>query len=151
MKVKFATTCINGTAGLDIAFQSIDLSRKDNIIMPVVNFIASYSMANKIGANIYLADVDSFTGQMTPKTLIECIKKNNIKNALTKSNNPTITKLRLLAAQQQLIRIDNEEEFSEADWKSSLSSYKKQIKLIISKLLGYIDFTYDLFNLYSNR
>lgn len=79
LKVKFATTCINGTAGLDIAFQSIDLSRKDNIIMPVVNFIASYSMANKIGANIYLADVDSFTGQMTPKTLIECIKKNNIK------------------------------------------------------------------------
>ena len=39
LKVKFATTCINGTAGLDIAFQSINLSKKDNIIMPVVNFI----------------------------------------------------------------------------------------------------------------
>ena len=79
LKVKFATTCINGTAGLDIAFQSINLSKKDNIIMPVVNFIASYSMANKIGAKIYLADVDPFTGQMTPQTLINCIKKNNIK------------------------------------------------------------------------
>ena len=43
--------------------------------MPVVNFVASYSMANKIGAKIYLADVDPFTGQMTPQTLINCIKK----------------------------------------------------------------------------
>ena len=45
--------------------------------MPVVNFIASYSMANNLGAKIYLADVDPITGQMTPKTLLNCIKKND--------------------------------------------------------------------------
>ena len=79
LKVKFATACINGTAGLDIAFKSINLSKKDIIIMPVVNFIASYSMANNLGAKIYLADVDPITGQMTPKTLLNCIKKNKLK------------------------------------------------------------------------
>ena len=47
LNVKFATTVLP-TAGLDIMFQSIDLSKKDNVIMPVVNFVASYSMANKI-------------------------------------------------------------------------------------------------------
>ena len=79
LKVKFTTTCINGTAGLDIAFRSINLSNRDVIIMPVVNFIASYSMADKLNAKIYLADVDPTTGQMTPKTLLDCIKKNKIK------------------------------------------------------------------------
>ena len=79
LKVNHAVTCINGTAGLDLALNGINLSPKDNIIMPVVNFIASYSMANKIGANVFLADVDSETGQMTPGTLIDCINKNKIK------------------------------------------------------------------------
>ena len=32
-----------------------------------------------IGANIFFADVDKNTGQMTPKLLEECIKKNKIK------------------------------------------------------------------------
>jgi len=79
LKVKHAVSCINGTAGLDLAFRGINLLPKDNIIMPVVNFVASYSMARKIGANIFLADVDSTTGQMTPDTLMDCIKKNKIK------------------------------------------------------------------------
>ena len=78
LNVKFATTCINGTAGLDIAFQSIDLSKKDNVIMPVVNFVASYRWQIRL-VKIYLIDVDPFTGQMTPQTLINCIKKNKIK------------------------------------------------------------------------
>ena len=47
----------------------------------------------------------------------DLLKKNKIRNALTKSLNPSISKLRFLAGQQQLIRIDREEEFTEADWK----------------------------------
>jgi len=47
--------------------------------MPAINFIASYSMAKFMNAKIYLADVDSLTGQMTPKTLLSCINKNKIK------------------------------------------------------------------------
>jgi dTDP-4-amino-4,6-dideoxygalactose transaminase len=47
--------------------------------MPVINFIAAYSMANLYRAKVFFADVDRSTGQMTPKTLEDCIKKNKIK------------------------------------------------------------------------
>lgn len=42
--------------------------------MPAINFVAVYNMARLMNAKIFLADVDPFTGQMTPKTLLECIK-----------------------------------------------------------------------------
>ena len=58
----------------------------------------------------------------------DLLKKNKIRNALSKSVNPTISKLRFLAGQQQLIRIDGEKEFTEADWKSSLSNFRKHIR-----------------------
>ena len=38
--------------------------------MPAVNFIASYNFSF-FGANIYLADVDKNTGQMTPNNVKE--------------------------------------------------------------------------------
>ena len=47
--------------------------------MPAINFISAYSMCKQIGAKIYLADVDLETGQMTPKSLLECIKINKLK------------------------------------------------------------------------
>ena len=34
--------------------------------MPSVNFISSYNICKTLGAKIYLADVDEYTGQMTP-------------------------------------------------------------------------------------
>ena len=70
----------------------------------------------------------------------DLLKKNKIKNALTKSVNPSISKLRFLAGQQQLIRIDSEEEFTEADWKSSLSNYRKHIRLEKNKVLVISDY-----------
>ena len=79
LKVKNSISCINGTAGLDLAFKAIELNTNDVIVMPVVNFVASYSMANNLGAKIVLSDVDPITGQMTPQTLIDCIKKNRLK------------------------------------------------------------------------
>ena len=79
LKVKNSISCINGTAGLDLAFKAIELNTNDVIVMPVVNFVASYSMANNLKAKIVLSDVDPITGQMTPQTLIDCIKKNRLK------------------------------------------------------------------------
>jgi len=79
LKVKYALSCCNGTAALHLAFMAINLKKNDVIIMPAVNFIASYSMAKLMNAKIYLADVDPLTGQMTPKTLLSCINKNKIK------------------------------------------------------------------------
>jgi len=58
---------------------AINLKKNDVVIMPAINFIASYSMAKLMNAKIYLADVDPLTGQMTPKTLVDCINKHKIK------------------------------------------------------------------------
>jgi dTDP-4-amino-4,6-dideoxygalactose transaminase len=57
----------------------INLKKDDVIIMPAINFIAVYNMAKLMSAKIFLADVHPLTGQMTPETLLECIKNNKLK------------------------------------------------------------------------
>tara|TARA_B110000503_G_scaffold142658_1_gene240224 strand:+ start:980 stop:2125 length:1146 start_codon:yes stop_codon:yes gene_type:complete len=79
LKPKFVKVCSSGTAGLHLALMAIDLKKNDVIIMPAINFIAVYNMSMLIGAKIILADVDKYTGQMTPETLKQCIKINKIK------------------------------------------------------------------------
>ena len=81
------------------------------------------------------------TGKDDSSTQIkDLLRESKIKNALIKSNFPTITKLRILSSQQQLLRIDNEEEFSEIDWKSSFANYKRLIKLKRNKVLIISDY-----------
>ena len=93
---------------------------------------------SSLGSNTTLIGV---TGKDESSTqIIDLLKKNNIKKALSKSKHPTISKLRILASQQQLIRIDNEEEFSETDWQSSLSNYRKHINLKKNKVLIISDY-----------
>ena len=48
--------------------------------MPSINFVASYNAAKLLGANVYLADVDKYTGQMRPKDVENCCKKFGIKS-----------------------------------------------------------------------
>jgi dTDP-4-amino-4,6-dideoxygalactose transaminase len=79
LKVKYVASCNSGTSALHLALIAIDLKKNDIIIMPSINFIGVYNMAKVIGAKIFLADVDAVTGQMTPRTLIECIKNNKLK------------------------------------------------------------------------
>jgi len=79
LKVKYTITCNSGTSALHLAFMAIDLKKNDTIVMPAINFIAVYNMARLMNAEIFLADVDPLTGQMTPETLLECIKKNKLK------------------------------------------------------------------------
>ena len=76
---KFALTCSSGTSGLHLAFKAIDLNKGDILVMPAVNFAAAYNMSKISGAKIFLADVDKFSGQMTPETLLACIKKNKLR------------------------------------------------------------------------
>lgn len=76
---KYAHTCSNATAGLHLAFLSINLRENDVVLMPAINFISSYSMAKKLGAKIFLVDVDKNTGQITYENIIKCIKENKIK------------------------------------------------------------------------
>jgi dTDP-4-amino-4,6-dideoxygalactose transaminase len=79
LKVKHVVSCSSGTSALHLALMAINLKNDDVIIMPAINFIAVYNMAKLMNAKIFLADVDPFTGQMSPKTLLECIKKNKLK------------------------------------------------------------------------
>ena len=79
LKVKYALSCNSGTSALHLALMAINLKKDDVIIMPAINFIAVYNMAKLMSAKIFLADVDRLTGQMTPKTLLECINNNNLK------------------------------------------------------------------------
>ena len=79
LKSKYVLSCSSGTAAIHLALMAINLKKNDIIIMPAINFIASYNLSNYMNAKIYLADVDPLTGQMTPETLTDCIKKNKIK------------------------------------------------------------------------
>jgi dTDP-4-amino-4,6-dideoxygalactose transaminase len=79
LKVKYVASCNTGTSALHLALMATNFKKDDVIIMPAINFIAVYNMARLMNAKIFLADVDSLTGQMTPKTLLECIKKNKLK------------------------------------------------------------------------
>ena len=79
LKVKYAASCNTGTSALHLALMAINLKENDVIIMPAINFIAAYNMARLMNAKIFLADVNPLTGQMTPETLLECIKNNKLK------------------------------------------------------------------------
>ena len=79
LKAKYVISCNSGTSALHLSFCAVNLKKNDVIIMPVVNFVAAYNMASNLGAKVYLTDIDPKTGQMTPKTLTECIKKFKLK------------------------------------------------------------------------
>jgi dTDP-4-amino-4,6-dideoxygalactose transaminase len=79
LNVKYAVTCNNGTSALHLALMAINLKKDDVLIMPAINFIAVYNMARLMSAKIFLADINHLTGQMTPDTLLECIKNNKLK------------------------------------------------------------------------
>ena len=79
LNVRYGCAVNNGTSALDLAFKAINLNKSDNIIMPAVNFIASFNMAKLSNANIFLADIDKATGQISPSTIQKCIKINKLK------------------------------------------------------------------------
>ena len=79
VKSNYFLSCSSGTAALDLVFRSLELKVNDNIIIPSINFIAAYNLLKEKKVNIFLADVDPDYGQITEKTMLECIKINKIK------------------------------------------------------------------------
>ena len=79
LKCKYSFTCSSGTAAIHLAMMSLDLKKDDIILMPAVNFIASYNIAKIMQLKVFLVDVDEYTGQITPNKILECIKKNKLK------------------------------------------------------------------------
>ena len=79
LKCKYSIVCNSGTSALHLAFLSINIKSGDVVIMPAINFIASFNICQILKAKIILADIDPSTGRMRPKDVVECIKKNKVK------------------------------------------------------------------------
>ena len=79
LSCKYSFVCSSGTAALHLAMLSLNLKKNNVILMPSVNFIASFNIAKILGLKIYLVDVDELTGQITPEKVLECIKNNKLK------------------------------------------------------------------------
>ena len=79
LKCNYSYVCSSGTAAIHLAMLSIGLKKDDIILMPAVNFIASYNMAKVMQLKIYLVDVDESTGQVTPDKIQECINNYKLK------------------------------------------------------------------------
>ena len=93
---------------------------------------------SSLGSKVSLIGV---TGKdSSSKQIFNLLKDNKIKNELVKSNSPTITKTRLLSSKQQLLRVDNEEEFTKEDWQSAKRKFDKSISLNTSNLLIISDY-----------
>ena len=80
LECKYTSVCNSGTSAIFLSMQAINLKQNDIVIMPSINFIASYNVAKLFKAKIYLADVNKNTGQMSPQNIEECCKKFNLKN-----------------------------------------------------------------------
>ena len=74
--------CSSGTAAIHLAMLSLGLKKNDVILMPAINFVASYNMAKIIGLKVFLVDVDEFSGQITPKKFWNVLKKINLKKLM---------------------------------------------------------------------
>ncbi len=79
LSCKYSYVCSSGTAAIHLAMLSLSLKKNDVILMPSVNFIASFNIAKILGLKIFLVDVDELTGQITADKVYECIKKNKLK------------------------------------------------------------------------
>lgn len=79
LECKYTSVCNSGTSAIFLSMQAINLKQNDIVIMPSINFIASYNVAKLFKAKIYLADVNRNTGQMSPQNIEECCKKFNLK------------------------------------------------------------------------
>lgn len=79
LSCKYSSACSSGTSAIFLAMQAIGLKKNDIIIMPSINFVASYNVAKLFGAKVYLADVNRFTGQMSPNDIEDCCNKFNLK------------------------------------------------------------------------
>lgn len=74
-KCKFTLSCNSGTSAIYMVLSSIGLKKGDNVIIPSINFVAAANICKIMGANIFFADVDKHTYQLSKKNVQDCIKK----------------------------------------------------------------------------
>ena len=72
---RFSQTVSSGTAALDIAFQSIDLKKGDEVICPTFTIISCLNQIVRLGAKPILVDADENTFNVNPSEVIKKINR----------------------------------------------------------------------------
>ena len=67
--------CVIVAPALHLAYLACNLKENDIVILPAVNFVASANLAKLMKLKFYFADIEYNTGQVSPKTINDCIKK----------------------------------------------------------------------------
>ena len=96
------------------------------------------SNISALGSKVWLQGV---VGKVeAAKEIRSLIKERNIKGFFITSKFPTISKLRILASRQQLLRVDSEEKFSEEDWTNTRNLFSKLISTTKASVLILSDY-----------
>jgi perosamine synthetase len=78
---KYAIAVVNGTSGLQVALQLVGVAHGDEVITQSLSFVATSNSIHFAGAAPVFVDVDYDTMGMSPKFLLNFLKKNaEIKN-----------------------------------------------------------------------
>jgi UDP-4-amino-4,6-dideoxy-N-acetyl-beta-L-altrosamine transaminase len=66
---RHAIACNSGTAALHLAALALDLREGDAAIVPAVTFLSTANVVRMTGAEVVFADVDPWSGLLTPESL----------------------------------------------------------------------------------
>jgi len=67
-----ALCCSNGSAALEIALRGLGIGPGDEVIVPTLTWVATAMAVRLVGADPVFADVDPFTHNVTPETVLAC-------------------------------------------------------------------------------
>jgi perosamine synthetase len=73
---KYAVALANGSAALDVAFQTLDLKKGDEVILPAFTIISCLSAVIRTGATPVFCDVDKFSWNMRLEDVEKVFTKN---------------------------------------------------------------------------
>ena len=70
LKPNYTLCCSSGTAAIHMALMSINLKENECVIMPAINFIASYNLCLTLKSKIYFQNgYDNYSNQIESKVL----------------------------------------------------------------------------------
>ncbi|MEG1779147.1 MAG: DegT/DnrJ/EryC1/StrS aminotransferase family protein [Oscillospiraceae bacterium] len=72
--VKHAVTCGNGTDALQLIFMAYGIGKGDAVFCPAVTFIASVEPACMLGAEAVFCDIDRYSYNISPPSLVKAIE-----------------------------------------------------------------------------
>ena len=75
IKLKYAISCVNGTAALHLALLSLDIKNGDEVIVPTFTYVATVNSIKYVGAKPIFVDSKIDSWQIDEKKILEKISK----------------------------------------------------------------------------